>query len=130
SASLLMGVQIIDYRNGDKISILVSNIYGDQYGVFSQDSPIVFEMLKITKSDTLNFEIQNKGSRIIKTVVMLSEDSENSNVISNKNSPFMTTILPLAISGILIIFGIILLLIGVVLFFIDWKNIQNNKRNF
>ncbi|NOS61876.1 MAG: hypothetical protein HOO66_02390 [Nitrosarchaeum sp.] len=127
---LLWGVQIIDYQDGDKLSISISNVYGDDYGVFSQDGPIIFEMLDITKSDTLNFEIQNHGSRIINTLVMLSEDPDNSDALSNTNSPFMNKILPLAISGILLIIGIVTLLIGVILSLVDWKNIQNNKRNF
>jgi hypothetical protein len=127
---LLWGVQIIDYHDGDNLFISISNIYGDDYGVFSQDGPIIFETLEITKSDTLNFEIQNHGSRIINVVVMLSEDPDNSGALSNQNSPFMNKILPLAISGILIILGIIMLLIGVIVSLVDWKNIQNNKRNF
>jgi hypothetical protein len=61
---------------------------------------------------------------------MLSEDPDNSDALSNPNSPFMNKILPLAISGILIILGIITLLIGVIISLVDWKNIQNNKRNF
>lgn len=127
---LLWGVQIIDYHDGDKLSVSISNIYGDDYGVFSQDGPIIFETLEITKSDALNFEIQNHGSRIINVVVMLSEDPDNSGALSSPNSPFMNKILPLAISGILIILGIITLLIGVIVSLVDWKNIQNNKRNF
>ena len=124
---LLWGIQIIDYKDGDKLSISISNVYGDDYGVFSQDGPIIFEILDITKSDTLNFEIQNQGSRIINAVVMLSEDPDNSGALSNPHSPFMNKILPLAISGILLIIGIVTLLIGVILSFIDWKNKNNNK---
>jgi hypothetical protein len=127
---LLWGVQILNYRNGDNLSISISNIYGDDYGVFSQDGPIIFEMLEITESDTLNFEIQNHGSAMIDVVVMISEDPDNSNALSNPNSPFMNKILPLAISGILLIVGIIILLIGIVLSIMDWKNIQNNKQTF
>ena len=124
---LLWGIQIIDYQNGDKLSVSISNVYGDDYGLFSQDGPIIFEMLEITKSDTLNFEIQNQGSRIINVVVMLSENPNNSNALSNPNSPFMNKILPLAISGILLIIGIVTLLIGVILSLVDWKNKNNNK---
>jgi len=127
---LLWGVQIVNYQDGDKLTVSISNIYGDDYGVFSQDGPIIFEMLEIHQSDTLNFEIQNHGSRMIDVVVMLSEDPDNSDALSNPNSPFMNKILPLAISGILIILGIIILLVGSVLSFVDWKNLQNNKRNF
>jgi hypothetical protein len=68
---LLWGVQIVDYQDGDKLTVSISNIYGDDYGVFSQDGPIIFEMLEIHQSDTLNFEIQNHGSRMIDVVVML-----------------------------------------------------------
>lgn len=127
---LLWGVQIIDYQNGDKLSVSVSTLYGDNYGIFPQDGPVIFEMLDIVQSDTLNFEIQNQGSRIVNVVVMLSEDPDNSTALSNSDSPFMNKILPLAISGILIILGIVMLLIGVVLSLIDWKNTQNNKQNF
>ncbi|MBI5859433.1 MAG: hypothetical protein HZB73_01615 [Nitrosarchaeum sp.] len=127
---LLWGVQIIDYHDGDKLSISISNIYGDNYGVFSQDNPIIFETLEIHQSDTLNFEIQNHGSRIINVVVMLSEDPDNSNALSNPNSSFMNKILPLAISGILLILGIVILLIGAILSLVDWKNTQNNKQKF
>jgi hypothetical protein len=129
NAPLLWGVQIIDYQDGDKLSISISNIYGDNYGIFSQDGPIIFEMLEINKSDTLNFEIKNYGSRMINVVVMLSEDPDNSDALSKPNSPFMNKILPLAISGILLIIGIIVLLIGVILSLIDWKN-KNNNQNF
>lgn len=124
---LLWGIQIIDYQNGDKLSVSISNVYGDDYGIFSQDGPIIFEMLEITKSDTLNFEIQNQGSRIINVVVMLSENPNNSNALSNPNSTFMNKILPLAISGILLIIGIVTLLIGMILSLVDWKNKNNNK---
>lgn len=58
---------------------------------------------------------------------MLSEDPGNSGALSNPHSPFMNKILPLAISGILLIIGIVTLLTGVILFFIDWKNKNNNK---
>ena len=127
---LLWGVQIIDYQNGDKLSISISNIYGDSHGIFSQATSIMFEMLEITKSDTLNIEIQNHGSRAVNLVVMISEDPDNSNAFSNQNSSFMNIVLPLVISGILLILGIIILLVGVILYLIDWKNIQNDKRNF
>jgi hypothetical protein len=127
---LLWGVQIIDYHDGDDLSTSISNIYGDNYGVFFQTTSVIFEMLQIEKSDTLNFEIQNHGSRTVNLVVMISEDPDNSNAFSNPNSPFMNTVLPLVISGILLILGIIILLVGVILYLIDWKNLQNNKRRY
>ena len=127
---LLWGSQITDYQKGDKLSISISNIYGDNYGNFPQDNSILFEMLEIKKPDILNFEIKNDGSRVVNLVLMISEDPDNSDAFSNPNSPLKNTILPLVVSGVLLIFGIIILLVGVVLYLIDWKNIQNNNRNY
>jgi uncharacterized membrane protein len=126
---LLWGIQIIDYQYGDKLSIKISNIFGDDYGEFIQDEPILFEVLEITKSDTLNFEIQNSGTETVNVVTMFSEDPENSDALSNPNSPVMNMVFPLIVSGILIILGIVMLIIGILVIFVDWKNYQN-KRNY
>jgi len=126
---LLWGTQIIDYQLGDKLSIKISNIFGDDYGIFVQDEPILFEVLEITTSDTLNFEIENIGTENVNVVMMFSEDPENSDALSNPNSPVMKMIFPLIISGILIILGIIVLIVGLLVIFVDWRNYQN-KRNY
>jgi len=126
---LLWGIQIVDYKSGDKLSIKISNIFGDDYGVFIQDEPILFEVLDIKQSDTLNFEIQNIGPDTVDVITMFSEDPENSDALSNPDSPVMHMIFPLVISGFLIILGIIMLIVGILVIFIDWKNFQN-KRNY
>jgi len=126
---LLWGTQIIDYQLGDKLSIKISNIFGDDHGIFVQDEPILFEVLEITTSDTLNFEIENIGTENVNVVMMFSEDPENSDALSNPNSPVMKMIFPLIISGILIILGIIVLIVGLLVIFVDWRNYQN-KRNY
>ncbi len=127
---LLWGVQIIDYQANDKLSIKISNIFGDEYGEFIQEQPILFELLEITQSDTLNFEIQNLGDRNVEAIMMFSEDPENSDAFSNTNSVAMNLILPLAISGVLLILGIIISIIGVIVLLVDLKNYQNDKRNY
>jgi hypothetical protein len=126
---LLWGIQIVDYKSGDKLSIKISNIFGDDYGVFIQDEPILFEVLDIKQSDTLNFEIQNIGPDTVDVITMFSEDPENSDALSNPDSPVMHMIFPLVISGFLIILGIIMLIVGILVIFVDWKNFQN-KRNY
>ena len=127
---LLWGIQIIDYQRGDTLSIKISNIFGDSYGEFIQNEPILFELLEITQSDTLNFEIQNTGSRNVNTITMFSEDPENSDAFSNSDSPAMKMLYPLAISGVLLLLGIIISIIGVLVLLVDLKNYQNNKRNY
>ena len=128
--SILWGMQIIDFQDGDNLSVTISNIFGDEYGAFTQIAPIIFETVEISKSDTLNFEIQNHGSRTVNVVVMFSEDPKNSNAFSNPNSSITTMILPMAISGIFFILGILIFLVGVILSIVDWKKVQNNKRNY
>ena len=127
---LLWGIQIIDYQYGDMLYIQISNIFGDSYGEFIQNDSILFTTTLIDQSDTLNFQIENTGTRIIDTVVMFSEDPQNSDTFSNPNSPMMDMLLPLIISGFLIILGIIILLIGIIVTILDLKNKLDNKRNY
>lgn len=127
---LLWGIQIIDYQYGDMLYIQISNIFGDSYGEFVQNDSVLFTTTMIDQSDTLNFQIKNTGTRIIDTVVMFSEDPENSDAFSNPNSPMMDMLLPLIISGFLIILGIIILLIGIIVTILDLKNKLDNKRNY
>ncbi len=128
-APLLWGIQIMDYKSSDALLIKISNIFGDDYGEFVMSEPILFESLEIVQSDTLNFEIKNIGSRPVHVVVMFSEDPENS-ALSDPDSPLMNMMLPLAISGILLLLGIIISIIGVIVVLVDLKNNFNNKRNF
>ena len=127
---LLWGIQIIDYQYGDMLYIQISNIFGDSYGEFIQNDSVLFTTTIIDQSDTLNFQIENTGTRIIDTVVMFSEDPENSDAFSNPNSPMMDMLLPLIISGFLIILGIVILLIGIIVTILDLKNKLDNKRNY
>ena len=127
---LLWGTQIIDYQYGDGLSISVSNIFGDSYGEFIQDDSILFNMISIQQSDTLDFQIKNIGTRAIDVVVMFSEDPENSNAISNPNSSMMDMVSSLMISGFLIILGIIITIVGIIITIIDLKNKLENKRNY
>ena len=127
---LLWGIQIIDYQYGDGLSISISNIFGDSYGEFIQDDSILFNMISIQQSDTLDFQIKNIGTRTIDVVVMFSEDPENSNAISNPNSSMMDMVSSLMISGFLIILGIIITIVGIIITIIDLKNKLENKRNY
>lgn len=127
---LLWGIQIIDYKSADGLLIKISNIFGDDFGEFVMSEPILFEALEIVQSDTLNFEIQNIGSRPVNIVVMFSEDPENSDALSDPDSPMMNMVLPFAISGVLLLLGIIISIIGAIVVLVDLKNNFNNKRNF
>ena len=127
---LLWGIQIIDYQYGDKLYIQISNIFGNSYGEFIQNDSVLFTTTMVDQSDTLNFQIENTGTRIIDTVVMFSEDPENSDAFSNPNSPMMDMLLPLIISGFLIILGIIILIIGIIVTILDLKNKLDSDRNY
>ena len=130
NAPLLWGIQIIDYESGDALSINISNIFGDDYGELVISEPILFEVLETVQSDSLTFEIKNIGSRTANVIVMFSEDPENSDALSNPNSPVMDMVMSLLISGFLLILGIIFSIIGVLVILVDLKNNLDNKRNF
>ena len=127
---LLWGIQIIDYTSGDGLSINISNIFGDDYGEFIMYEPILFEALEIVQSDNLNFEIKNIGSRTVHVVVMFSEDPENSDILSNSDSPVMKMMIPLMISGFLLVLGILISIIGIIVILVDLKNNLDDKRNY
>lgn len=127
---LLWGIQIIDYKSGDMLLINISNIFGDDYGTFAMSEPILFELLDIVQSDSLNFEIKNTGSQPVHVVAMFSEDPENSDVLSNPNSPVMNMMISLFISGFLLILGIMILIIGTLVILIDLKNNLDDKKNY
>ena len=124
----LWGIQILDYTQGDELSINISNIFGDNYGEFVQTEPFLFESLDVSQPDTLNFEIQNIGTRDVLVVTMFSEDPENSDIFTDSNSPVNNMIFPLIVSGILLIFGIIILIIGVIILLVDLKNYQTKRK--
>ena len=127
---LLWGIQIIDYQNGDKLSVNIENIFGDSYGNYVQSDSVLFEKIFVQQSDTINFEIKNTGSREIDFVIMFAEDPENSDAFSNTDSSIMDMVLPLMVSGFLLILGIIVVLIGIIIILIDLKNSFENKKNF
>ena len=130
SSPLLWGIQLIEYETGDTLSITISNIFGDSYGEYVQSEPILFEMIETVESDTINFEIKNIGQNTVHVIVMFSEDPENSDALSNPNSPLMNMVLPLLISGLLLILGIIISIIGTIIILVDLKNNLDNKRNY
>ena len=130
SSPLLWGIQLTEYETGDKLSITISNVFGDSFGEYVQSEPILFEMIDTVESDTLNFEIKNIGQNTVYVIVMFSEDPENSDALSNPNSPLMNMVLPLLISGFLLILGIIISIIGTIIILVDLKNNLDNKRNY
>ena len=118
---LLWGIQLIEYETGDMLSITITNIFGDDNGKYIQSEPILFEMVETIESDTLNFEIKNIGQNTVHVIVMFSEDPENSDALSDPNSPLMNMVLPLLISGFLLILGIIISIIGTIIILVDLK---------
>ena len=63
----------------------------------------------------------------LSVIMMFSEDPQNSQAMTNPDSPFMKTVIPLAVSGILVIAGISSLGIGIILSLVDWKRDSKSK---
>ncbi len=127
---LLWGTQLTEYETGDMLSITITNIFGDGKGEYIQSDPILFEMVETIESDTLNFEIKNIGQNTVYVIVMFSEDPGNSDALSNPNSSLMNMVFSLLISGLLLILGIIISIIGTIIILVDLKNNLDDKRNY
>lgn len=127
---LLWGLQIADYQDGDSSVVTVSNIYGDNFGTFSLDGPVLFDMFVVPNTNSINFLVENTGDRPIITLMMFAEDPDNSDVLSDPNSPLLSTLIPLAIAGIILIIGVIVIIAGAILMIIDWRKTKNQSRNF
>ena len=127
---LLWGLQIIDYQEGDTFTVSVSNIYGDTFGTFEQSGPVLFDMFVVPNSDTISFQVQNTGDRPINVMMMFVEDPDNSEALSDPDSPLMSTLIPLAISGILLIVGIVVIIAGAIITLVDWRKTKDQSRNF
>ena len=127
---LLWGVQITDFQEGDKFSVSISNIFGDDFGTLQQEGPVLFDMFVIPKSDDYNFQVQNTGNRPINVVMMFAEDPDNSDALTDPNSPLMSTLIPLAVSGIVMIIGIIVIIAGAIITIVDWKKTKNQSRYY
>ena len=125
--SLFWGLQIMDYQSKDSVSISISNIYGDEFGAFSSDQPAFFETMKVESADIYNFNVKNTGARPISVVMMFTKNPEESKNFTDANSPLSKTLLPLAISGVLFIVGIIITIIGIIILVIDYKKKQNSN---
>ena len=70
------------------------------------------------------------GEGDVTIITMFSEDPENSESFTNPDSPVMSMVVPLMVSGILLILGIIITIIGVIVLLVDLKNNYDNKRNY
>lgn len=125
TTTLLWGLQILDYQSEDAVDISISNIYGDDFGKFSSDQPALFETMKVEKSDIYNFNVENKGTRPITVVMMFVKNPEDSEKFTDPNSPLSRTLIPLAVSGILLFVGIAVVVVGIIILVIDYRKKQS-----
>jgi hypothetical protein len=79
----------------------------------------------VEKTDSYNFNVENTGARSITTVMMFTKNPENSAKFSDPDSPLSKTLVPLAISGIFLFVGIVVILVGVVILIIDYRKKQS-----
>lgn len=119
--ALLWGIQILNYESGDVAQITISNIYGDEFGKFRLNQPAMFETMKIEKSDIYNFNVENTGTRQIAVVMMFTKNPEESERLVDPNSPLSKTLVPLAISGIMLFVGIAVTIAGVIILIVDYR---------
>ena len=125
---LMWGLKITDYQQEDRVSVSISNIFGDDLGKFKSSDSVLIETFKIPKVDTYNFNVLNEGKRSISVIAMFAENPEQSGAMAKQDSPFFKNLIPLAVSGFLLIIGIIVLFVGALLSILDWRKGKNQSR--
>ena len=125
---LMWGLHILDYMPDDKVSITISNIFGDKFGSYDEADPIFIKSFQIPKVDSYSFNVENKGKNAVTVTMMFTENPEKSKALTDPNSSFNKSIVPLAIAGFLLIIGIIILIVGIILSTVDWKKGKNQSR--
>ena len=119
--SLMWIAQMTDFEQGDVISVRVSNVYDDQLAVANTDESVVFDIIEVQDPQSYNFEITNDGTNSVTVMMMFAEVSESSDILNNDNSAMATMIVSLLISGFLLMAGMVLAVVGTIIFVIDWK---------
>ena len=130
NSNLMWGVHILDYKLDDKVEVSISNIFGDKFGSFAESDPIFIKSFKVTKVDTYNFNVENRGKESITVVALFTENPEKSKALTDPNSPFVKNIIPLAQAGFLLIVGIILVISGLILGVVDWRKGKNKSSRY
>jgi hypothetical protein len=125
---LMWGLHILNYQSDDQVSVTISNIFGDKFGSFNEGDPIFIKSFIIPKADSYNFNVENQGKNPVTAVMMFTENPEKSKALTDPNSTFNKSIVPLAIAGVLLILGILVLIVGIILSIVDWKKGKNQSR--
>ncbi len=125
---LMWGLYITDYKSENRVTINVTNSFGDKFGSYTESDPIFIKSFVIPKVDTYNFKVENSGGSPITAEVMFTENPEKSRALTDPNSPFNKNIVPLATAGFMLIFGIIVVISGIVLCVMDWRKSRNQSR--
>ena len=127
---LMWGVHIVDYNPNDNVGISISNIFGDKFGSFVEGDPIFIKSFDVSKADTYNFNVENKGKESVTVVMLFTENPEKSKALTDPNSPFVKNVIPLAEAGFLLIIGIIVVIAGIILSVMDWRKGKNQSSRY
>ncbi len=127
---LMWGVHMVDYNSNDDVGISISNIFGDKFGSFVEDDQIFIKSFDVSKADTYNFNVENKGKEPITVVMLFTENPEKSKALTDPNSPFVKNMIPLAEAGFLLIVGIVVIIAGIILSVMDWRKGKNQSSRY
>jgi uncharacterized membrane protein len=127
---LMWGIHIVDYKHDDTVGISISNIFGDKFGSFVEGDPIYIKSFDVSKVDTYNFNVENKGKEPITVIMLFTENPEKSKALTDPNSPFIKNVIPLAEAGFLLIVGVIVVISGIILSIMDWRKGRNQSSRY
>jgi hypothetical protein len=85
----------------------------------------LFETTVVETSDSYSFNVENKGERPINAVMMFAKNPDDSEKFNDPDSPLSKTLIPLAVSGLLLFLGTAVIIIGLVILIIDYRKKQS-----
>lgn len=127
-APLMWAIHIVGYTQDDRLSITSANMYGDIYGQFVQAEEMKFEIVESAQAGPLDVAITNSGNEYVEVSVMFAEDPEKSEMFTDPDSILNKLIIPLAVTGILVVTGLIVVVTGMIIFLVDMKRRQSTNR--
>lgn len=127
---LLWAVHINDYEEGDSAELVIYDAIGQEREREFLAGEIQFQVIDWAEAGTLDFEIENTGREPISVVVMFSDNPDDSEMFADPNSPLNRVFVPLLVSSVFMLLGLIVSIIGVAIFLVDMKRHQQRTDRF
>ena len=126
--TLVWAVHIVDYESGDSVRVAAYDMFGNELAAATQTGEIQFYGSEIEDAGTLDIEVENTGSEPVVTVLMFSENPDDSEMFTDPDSPLNRVLIPLLAAGVMMLIGLIVVVAGITVFLVDMRRQRSTNR--